>query len=125
VGPLKYLLDSTILIDNSNGMVAASQFLLEHHEACFISPVTRAEVLSGLDGGAALTMGRYLDGYAHIEWKKSDSDLAAQLRRRHRWKLPDAFQAAFAQGRGLMLVTRNTKDFNPSRHSFVMVPYRG
>jgi predicted nucleic acid-binding protein len=121
---LKYLLDSTILIDNSNGVAAASRFLLEHHESCSISPVTRAEVLSGLDGGAALAMGRYLDGYAHVDWQKSDSDLAAQLRRKHRWKLPDAFQAAFAQGRSLKLVTRNTKDFEPSKHSFVFVPYR-
>jgi hypothetical protein len=76
------------------------------------------------NGGAALAMGRYLDGYAHIDWQKSDSDLAAQLRRRHRWKLPDAFQAAFALGRGLKLVTRNTKDFDPSTHTLVLVSYR-
>ncbi len=122
---MKYLLDSTILIDNSNGVAAASRFLLEHHESCSISPVTRAEVLCGLAGGGALAMSRYLDGYAHIEWQKSDSDLAAQLRRRYHWKLPAAFQAAFAQGRNLKLVTRNTRDFDPSRHAFVLVPYRG
>ena len=51
------------------------------------------------------------------------ADLAAELRRVHRWKLPDAFQAAVAQRNALHLATRNTDDFNPQRHSFVVVPY--
>ena len=50
------------------------------------------------------------------------ADLAATLRRQHKWKLPDAFQAALAQTHKLKLATRNTKDF-PSRHDFVEIPY--
>jgi predicted nucleic acid-binding protein len=52
------------------------------------------------------------------------ADTAARLRRQHRWKLPDAFQAAVAQRRDWLLVTRNEKDFREGRDSFVMVPYR-
>jgi hypothetical protein len=41
-----------------------------------------------------------------------------------RWKLPDAFQASIAQRNGWRLVTRNSKDFNPSSHDFVLIPYK-
>jgi predicted nucleic acid-binding protein len=51
------------------------------------------------------------------------ADLAAQLRREHRWQLPDALQAAAARHNGLRLATRNTKDFPPERYAFVHVPY--
>ncbi|MBK6580422.1 MAG: PIN domain-containing protein, partial [Sandaracinaceae bacterium] len=51
------------------------------------------------------------------------ADLAAALRREHRWKLPDALQAAAARQHGLRLATRNTKDFPPAKHAFVVVPY--
>ncbi|GIX27647.1 MAG: hypothetical protein KatS3mg123_1528 [Burkholderiales bacterium] len=51
------------------------------------------------------------------------ADRAAELRRRHRWKLPDAFQVAIAQHHGLRLATRNVKDFPPGRWDFVLVPY--
>lgn len=53
----------------------------------------------------------------------ADADLAAALRREHRWKPPDALQAAVAINRGLRLATRNTKGFDPARHVFVHVPY--
>jgi predicted nucleic acid-binding protein len=52
------------------------------------------------------------------------ADLAASLRRDHRWKLPDAMQAAVAINRQLTLVTRNSKDFDPVRHAFVVIPYQ-
>ncbi|MGH8610014.1 MAG: hypothetical protein ACREX9_22180, partial [Gammaproteobacteria bacterium] len=45
------------------------------------------------------------------------------LRRQYRWKLPDALQAAIAVNRWLKLVTRNTRDFDPALHSFVLIPY--
>jgi len=46
------------------------------------------------------------------------------MRQRHGWKLPGAFQAALAEEHGLRLVTRNTKDFSPEKHAFVLVPYK-
>ncbi len=58
-----------------------------------------------------------------LEISKAVGDLAASLRREYVWKLPDAFQAALAQHHDLKLVTRNTKDFPPARHEFVVVPY--
>lgn len=51
------------------------------------------------------------------------ADLAAKLRRDHKWKLPDAFQAALSRTHKLKLVTRNTKNFPPERFDFVVAPY--
>jgi len=39
-----------------------------------------------------------------------------------RAKVSDALQAAAAIHHGLRLATRNTKDFPPRRHEFVVVP---
>jgi hypothetical protein len=49
---------------------------------------------------------------------------AAELKRKHGWRLPDAFQAAMAMRSGLKLVTRNSRDFDPRKHPFILVPYR-
>jgi hypothetical protein len=54
---------------------------------------------------------------------KDDATLAAELRRRNRWKLPDAFQAALAKRHGLRLVTRDIRGFDGRKDAFVLVPY--
>jgi len=58
-----------------------------------------------------------------LEIDAAVADKAATLRRKYGWKLPDAFQAAIAIIHDVKLSTRNTKDFNPQRHSFVEIPY--
>lgn len=122
--PLKgYLLDSMVLIDHFNGVEAATRFLLDHRDSLSISVITRAEVLTGFDTVAEAQARAFLDCFATHDLNAADADLAASLRREHRWKLPDALQAAVAINRGSRLVTRNTKDFDPARHAFVQIPY--
>lgn len=117
------LLDSVIVIDHLNGVAAATGFLQTCGGAACISPITRAEVLTGLDGRERQLAARFLDCFQFLPIDRESADLAAELRRTQRWRLPDAFQAAVAQIHGLRLATRNTADFNPRRHSFVVVPY--
>jgi len=50
------------------------------------------------------------------------ANLAVTLRRKRRVKLPDANMEASAQANGLLLVTRNIKDFDADS-PFVRVPY--
>lgn len=64
-----------------------------------------------------------LDRFPTLGIDTAVADLAAHLRREHRWKMPDALQAALARHHGLTLVTRNTRDFSPDLHPFVVVPY--
>jgi predicted nucleic acid-binding protein len=118
------LIDSVVLIDHLNGMNEATEFVLNLNPLqTAISVITRAEVLAGLDEEGQTAVIPLLDQYQLLIIDKSVADLAAQLRRKYGWKLPDAFQAALAQHHKTSLTTRNTKDFDPKRHDFVEVPY--
>lgn len=119
-----YLLDSVILIDHFNGRPEATQFILEFRDVVSVSVITRAEVLTGFDPSAQVQTKAFLKFFPTHELTVDDADLAAYLRRENRWKLPDALQAAVAINRGLTLVTRNSKDFDPSKHCFVVIPYQ-
>lgn len=118
-----YLLDSVILIDHFNGRPEATRFLLEYHDLAAISVITRAEVLTGFDPVGEVHAKAFLNLFPTHVLTEEDADLAASLRREHRWKLPDALQAATAINRRLTLATRNSKDFDPTLHSFVTIPY--
>jgi predicted nucleic acid-binding protein len=119
---MSVLLDSVILIDHLNGLPAASAYL-RRMQGASISLITRAEVLSGPAVANSEILVRWLDRFSTLPLDRKAADLAAELRRLHRWRLPDAFQAALAQLHGLKLATRNIRDFPPERHAFVTVPY--
>lgn len=121
---MKYLIDSVILIDHFNGVAAATEFLERHGVESSLSVITRAEVLAGFDDGAASVAIRLLDAFPTLPMTVAIADVAARLRRTERWKLPDAIQAAIARAHGLILVTRNTRDFQPGGDPEVLIPYR-
>lgn len=112
-----------ILIDHFNGRPEATLYLSRVAGEAAISVITRAEVLAGFDAEAARIAGSLLDRFPTLGIDLAAADLAARLRREHRWKIPDALQAALAHHHDLSLVTRNTRDFPPDRHPFVVVPY--
>ena len=120
----KYLLDSVILIDFLNKKPEAEAFLELAFQDSAISVITRLEVLTGLSGErweiGKVTLERFHTHEVGIQ----AADLAADYRQQYRWKLADSIQAAIARLNNLLLVTRNTKDFSPSRHPFVLVPYK-
>lgn len=120
---LTHLLDSVILIDHFNGVEAATAYLAAMQGRLAVSVITRAEVLAGFAPEAAALAAELLDRFPTLEIGKATADLAARLRREVRWRMPDALQAALAMGNGLALATRNTRDFPPERHPFVVVPY--
>src|SRR6266516_3329661 len=66
---------------------------------------------------------RLLDRFPILIIDRAVADLAATLRRQNRWKMPDALQAAVAKRHKLKFATRDTDDFSPKRHRFVIVPY--
>jgi predicted nucleic acid-binding protein len=116
------LLDSVILIDHLNGLRPATRYL-ESLKDGSISVISRAEVLTWVGKSEVAAVKEWLDRYSTIAIDRQTADLAAELRRQYKWKLPDAFQAAIAERHGLKLATRNTRDFPPGRFSFVVVPY--
>ena len=117
-------MDSVILIDHFNGLPQASAFVLGLDPAkSAISVITYAEILVGFDDGAVEKAKALLAHYELLNIDGAIAEKAAVLRRTYGWKLPDAFQAALALTHHLRLCTRNTKDFDPQKHSFVEVPY--
>ena len=121
---IKRLLDSVILIDHLNGIEKATRFILElQPEQTAVSVITRAEILAGLREDDKKVVLPLLDQYKLLIIDQPVADMAADLRRVHRWKLPDAFQAALALHHKIKLTTRNTKDFDPKKFDFVEIPY--
>ncbi|MCY4285586.1 MAG: PIN domain-containing protein [Thiotrichales bacterium] len=120
---MRWLLDSVILIDHFNGVEAATRFIAEESVDIALSPVTRAEVLTGFTDDHCPLAAELLDQFPTLAISAAEADLAAGLRRSEGWRLPDALQAAVARHNKLDLVTRNTKDFPPERYGFVMMPY--
>lgn len=121
---IKRLLDSVILIDHLNGIEKATRFLLKlQPEQTAVSVITRAEILAGLKKDDKKVVVPLLDQYKLLIIDQPVADMAVDLRRVHRWKLPDAFQAALALHHKIKLTTRNTKNFDPKKFDFVEIPY--
>jgi hypothetical protein len=121
---LERLLDSVILIDHLNGVPQANEFLLALDPTrTAISVISYAEILAGLDEAAMQKALPLLGSFEILEIDAAVAGKAAALRRLHRWKLPDAFQAAIAILHDIRLCTRNTRDFDPQKHPFVEIPY--
>ena len=126
VGPmLERLLDSVILIDHFNDIEKATQFILDlEPDKTAISVITRAEVLTGFEDNEIHQAKALLNQFLLLSIAKETADKAAELRRAHGWRLPDAFQAALCLEKHIKLTTRNTKDFNPGKYPFVEIPYK-
>jgi len=121
---IKRLLDSVILIDHLNGIEKATRFILKlQPEQTAVSVITRAEILAGLEKDDKKVVVPLLDQYKLLIIDQPVADMAADLQRVHRWKLPDAFQAALALHHKIKLNTRNTKNFDPEKFDFVEIPY--
>ena len=121
---MKYLLDSVIVIDHLNGIDAATSFLGVHGDDSAISIITWAEVLAGCDDAQEASVRSLLSHFPTLPLTLEVADLAASLRKSERIKLPDAFQAAVAIEHDLILVTRNTRDFQSGGQVQVLIPYR-
>lgn len=117
------LFDSVIVIDHLNGVDRATEYLRRVGQNGHVSAITRAEVLAGAPASKTAQVRALLDALPLVVIDAPVADLAAELRRAFRWRLPDAIQAAAAIHHGLSLATRNTKDFPPRKHDFVVVPY--
>lgn len=120
---MKYLLDPVILIDHLNNVSSATQWLKVNSKHSFISVITRAEILVGFKSEESEIIKKLLNQFKILPITQVEADIAAELRQIYKWKLPDAFQAAIAQNHKLMLITRNSKDFSPHIHPFVLIPY--
>ena len=115
------LLDTNILIDFLNGLSQARDELARYGEKS-ISIVTWMEVLVGAKPETEAGTRNYLNTFTIVALDDKVADRAVELRRAHGLRLPDAIVWASAEVNSLLLVTRNTKDFDRDQPG-VRVPY--
>lgn len=118
---MKAVFDTNIVIDALNGVVEADTEY-SRYERVFISRITWMEVLIGAENDN-VELRDFLEGHFEIiALDLAIAEKAIELRRIHRMRLPDAIIWATAQVYDAVLVTRNSKDFNPSWEG-VRLPY--
>ena len=118
---VRALLDSNILIDHLRGIAAAKEEVARCQPAS-ISIITWIEVMAGAAPDLEDITRALLRSFECISVDAAVAERAVRLRRSRRLKLPDAIILATALERGLVLVTRNIKDF-PEDDPAIRVPY--
>ncbi len=118
---MKALFDTNILIDYLNGIQQAPQEVALYDEPS-ISLVTWMEVLVGSRAEEDDVIRDFLLRFRVIPIDREVADEAVRLRRQRSLRLPDAIIWATAKTTGLILVTRNSRDF-PADAPGVRVPY--
>ncbi|MBK1707017.1 type II toxin-antitoxin system VapC family toxin [Halochromatium glycolicum] len=121
MGSVKALIDTNILIDYLNGVVAARDEIGRYQHP-LISLITWMEVLAGTRAEHAQPVRAFLRRFECVSIDADIAERAVRIRQAHRLKLPDAIIQATALERSALLVTRNTKDFS-SDEPGVRVPY--
>jgi hypothetical protein len=119
---MKAFFDTNILVDYLIGIEAAKHEL-QRYEHLFISIITWMEVMVGVDDPEEeKTIRTFLNHFSVQYINRNIAELAVQIRRKEKVRLPDAIIWATARESGYILVTRNTRDFDPE-HPGIRVPY--
>ena len=120
---MKAVFDTNILIDYLNGIEAA-KIELAHYSTRQISVISLIEVLVGATNAAEENAIRsFLGTFEILELSAEIASNAVAIRKQYRLKIPGAIVYATARTQGCLLVSRNTKDFNPDRPD-IRIPYQ-
>ncbi len=104
------LLDTDVFVDHLRG----ARRLQPARDRILYSVVTRCELFAGREVEEA-TVQRLLEPFEEVPVDRSVAERAGRLRRTGGLRTPDALIAATALERQLVLVTRNTRDFQSAR----------
>ena len=100
------LLDTDVLIDHLRG---ARRLDVGKDDPSY-SVITRTELFAGRSSEEG-AVGRLLAPFRELQVDRPVAELAGRLRREHGVRIADALIAGTALVHGLVLVTRNLKDF--------------
>lgn len=121
---MKVVFDTNILIDYLDGNPAAAAEIQRYSEP-IISRITWLEVLAGVrNESEEVDIRAFLGGFTIHELDERTAEIALDLRRERRLRLPDALILASAHAHSCLLITRNTRDFK-AEWPEVHVPYAG
>ncbi len=120
---MKAVFDTNILIDYLNGKQQAARELGQYSER-LISIITYIEVLAGAKSAAEeVAIRSFLANFELKSLTQQIADVAVGLRQQHKRKLPDTLIYATAKVESCLLITRNTKDFDPTLPD-IRLPYQ-
>lgn len=116
------VVDTNILIDYLNGSPEA-QRELDIFDAVNISLISWMEVVVGAkEGEEESEIREFLRRFQVHPVDQGIAERAVEIRRTDKIRLPDAIIWGTAQQLGMLLVTRNIRDF-PEDHPGVRIPY--
>jgi predicted nucleic acid-binding protein len=116
------VIDTNILVDFAQTMEKAAQELARY-DRLLISRITWIEFLVGAKGPEELSLRQnLLNDFEIIELDSQVAEVTISIRKMRRLKLPDAIILATARVHGLLLVTRNHRNF-PRREPDIRIPY--
>ncbi len=111
---MKAVFDTNILIDYFNGLHDAKHELSLYDDK-LISIITWIEIMVGTKSeNQNIVVKNYLKSFNIVTLEENIASKAVEIRQSNKIKLPDAIIYATAKEHGCILVTRNTKDFDPS-----------
>jgi len=113
--------DTNIVINALNGVSQADEEY-SRYERVLISLITWMEVLVGADGDDTELRDFLETSFEIVPLDGVTAENAVQLRREHHMRLPDAVIWGTAKTHNAVLVTRNTKDFDPDWNG-IHIPY--
>ena len=124
MGVRKALLDTNILIDYLAG-IAAARAEVERYVLPAISIITWIEVMAGATPDDEQVRRDFLATFMVLPLTMEVAERASEIRRHRtpKLKVPDTIILATAQLDGLLLVTRNSKDFTAKERD-VRNPYK-
>jgi predicted nucleic acid-binding protein len=119
---MKALIDSVILIDYLQGLAKAKAEINRYSEPLY-SIISWMEVMCGAETEEEEASAKLLFRSMHrVDLTSRIAQKAVGERKHSGLKLPDAVILATADCEGCILVTRNTRDFDP-RDPRVRIPY--
>ncbi len=119
---MKAIIDTNILVDYVYRVQAAVDEL-NRYEKVAVSRIIWIEFLTGARTAEVEAQRRsLLDEFELLEIDEAVSQETILVRQRTKLKLPDAIILATARVHGLLLVTRNSRDF-PRREPDIRIPY--
>ena len=119
---MRALFDTNILVDCLHGVDLAVEELYRYEHVA-VSRIVWIEFLTGAKAADVEARRRsLLNDFQLLEVDEAVSEEAVLIRRRTRLKLPDAIILATARLHGMLLVTRNNRDFSVNDPD-VRIPY--
>jgi len=120
MGFMKAVFDTNILIDYLIGNLLAKKEI-EQYQSPQISIITKMEILVGVTDNEEIIK-EFLNGFNIIPLNDEIAEIAVNIRKENKIKIPDAIIWATAKYTDSLLITRNTKDFQ-GLGADIKIPY--